>query len=285
MRSTRLASLATVLSLVIACGGGGGSPTSPTAGAQGAIVANVSISGFTVTPSIVGSGRSYLVSFTMTETSGRASATVTTIRFGVGSGNANADPTPPIRLAAGASASSGNININDSTGATASITTISVSVGFADDSGRSGNTTGSASFTQPSAPPPAPVARTFTVAGVVLDRSGRAIRDATVTATDSTNVARTGSTDGNGYFSIAPLREGEVRTSVTASGFQSSSRTVTLTSDTRLDWTLVENPTPPTPPPASASCPTPPYRWDDNPNVQRCRAPNGQFAPSACCGR
>jgi hypothetical protein len=69
MRSTRLASLATVLSLVIACGGGGGSQLADY-GAQAAIVANVSISSFMVTPSTVGSRRSYLVSFTMTETSG-----------------------------------------------------------------------------------------------------------------------------------------------------------------------------------------------------------------------
>ena len=280
----RLLALALV-TLVASCGGGGNSPTAPTGGAQGALVANVSVSSFTVTPSIVGTGRSYLVSFTMTETSGRAGVTVTTMRFGLGSlASANADPTPPVRLAAGGSVSSGNININDSSGGTSSITAISVTVGFADDSGRSGNATGSANFTQPVPPAPAPAARTFTLAGVVSDRSGRAIRDATVTATDSTNTARTGRSDGNGYFSIAPLREGEVRTSVAAAGFQSTSRTVTLTSDFRLDWTLVEN-SPPPPPVATASCPTPPYTWDANPNVQRCRAPNGQFALSACCGR
>lgn len=281
MRSARLATLATVLCLVLACAGSGGnSPTAPTGGAQGTLVANVSVTAFTVTPSIVGNGRSYLVSFTMTETSGRASVTVTTIRFGLGStGSANADPSPPLRLAAGGSASSGNITLNDSGGATSSITAISVTVGFADDSGRSGNASGSASFTQPSSPP---AGRTFTLAGVVSDGSGRAIRGATVTATDSTNLARTGSSDGNGYFSIAPLREGEVRASVAASGFQSISRTVTLASDSRLDWTLVEN-SPPPPPVASASCPVPPYTWDAN--VQRCRAPNGQFALSACCGR
>ena len=94
---------------------------------SGSSCREVSVSAFTVTPSIVGSGRSYLVSFTMTETSGRAGVTVTTIRFGLGSAaSANADPSPPLRLVAGGSASSGNINLNDLSGATSSITAISV---------------------------------------------------------------------------------------------------------------------------------------------------------------
>jgi hypothetical protein len=41
-----------------------------------------------------------------------------------------------------------------------------------------------------------------------------------------------------------------------------------------------ENPTSP-----SASCFSGPYTFDSNPSVNRCRAANGQFAPSACCGR
>ncbi len=34
-----------------------------------------------------------------------------------------------------------------------------------------------------------------------------------------------------------------------------------------------------------SSCPNGPYTFDANPNVQRCRAFNGEFAASACCGR
>jgi hypothetical protein len=49
--------------------------------------------------------------------------------------------------------------------------------------------------------------------------------------------------------------------------------------------TSVPNAPGPAPGPPFTSCPTPPYRWDSNPAVLRCRAPNGQFAPSACCGR
>ncbi len=36
---------------------------------------------------------------------------------------------------------------------------------------------------------------------------------------------------------------------------------------------------------APTSCPNGPYTFDANPNVQRCRAFNGEFAASACCGR
>jgi hypothetical protein len=33
------------------------------------------------------------------------------------------------------------------------------------------------------------------------------------------------------------------------------------------------------------SCNNGPYTFDSNPNVQRCRASNGQFAQNMCCGR
>lgn len=35
--------------------------------------------------------------------------------------------------------------------------------------------------------------------------------------------------------------------------------------------------------PTAPSCSMGPYSWDAN--VQRCRANNGQFAESGCCGR
>jgi len=38
-------------------------------------------------------------------------------------------------------------------------------------------------------------------------------------------------------------------------------------------------------PTAPSSCTAGPYTYDNNPNVQRCRAANGQFAANACCGR
>lgn len=206
----------------------------------------VTVTNFTVVPEISGTGRIYRTSFTMNETGGRSAAVVNTIRFSTGIGTADANPSPPIRIAAGASASSRTININDSAGTTVGITSISVAVGYADDSGRSTSTSGTATFTQPSSPPaattpaPAPTVRTFTLAGVVTDLSGRAVRGATVTATDSTNAARTASSDGNGYFSIAPLREGSVRLQVAATGFVTSTRTVSLSSDLRLDTALVD---------------------------------------------
>ena len=35
----------------------------------------------------------------------------------------------------------------------------------------------------------------------------------------------------------------------------------------------------------SSSCTMGPYTFDSNPNVNRCRASNGQFAANVCCGR
>ena len=35
----------------------------------------------------------------------------------------------------------------------------------------------------------------------------------------------------------------------------------------------------------STMCNNGPYTFDSNPNVNRCRAANGQFAANTCCGR
>jgi hypothetical protein len=234
-----------VLLVSVSCSGGN-SPTSPSSPATPS--ATVSISNFAVTASISGTGRRYSTSFTMTETSGRATAIVNTIRFSfAGGGFANADPTSPMRIAAGTSASSGAINLIDDTGQSASISSMTVTVGYSDDGGKSNSATSSTSFTQPIEPvaTPTPQVRTFTLAGVVVDLSGRAISNATVAATDSTTTRRTSTTDGNGYYSIAPLREGSVSISVTASSYQSTTRTVTLSSDQRLEMTLFSVASPP----------------------------------------
>jgi hypothetical protein len=243
--STRAIASATLALVVAACGGGSSSPSAPTA-----IPAVVTISNFVANATGTGSSRTYRLSLTMNETSGRTAAVVNTIRFGFGAGiSANGDPTSPLRIAPGGSASSGTITVSDTSSITTSATSVTVTVGWSDDSGRPGSVTGATSISEPA---PAPVARTFTLAGVITDVSTmRAIRGATVTARDSTNQSRTGTTDGNGYYSLAPLREGAIALSISATGFQATTRTVTLSADTSYEVLLQPNTVAPPPPPPS----------------------------------
>ena len=264
--SSRTIALAALFFGAYACSGSSsGSPSAPSSPP-----ASITISNFTVTASVSGTTRSYRMSFTMTETSGRSGAAVNTIRFGFGAGvSANGDPTSPIRIAAGTSASSGIINLVDDAGATASATSTTLSVGWTDDSGRTGSATSVATFSQPA---PEPVARTFTLAGVIGDLlSGRAVVGATVAATDSTNTRRTSTTDGNGYYSIAPLREGSISVTITATGYQATTRTVALTSDTRFEPLIFPTSTPA----ATLSC--------GAPSVVTCINGGQQGTPTASC--
>jgi hypothetical protein len=237
-----------VAALISACSGSG-SPSAPTVTAAPAAIA---ISNFQAAASGTGSSRTYRLSLTMTETSGRTAAVVNTIRFGFGAGiSANGDPTSPLRIAPGGSASSGTITLTDTGSLTSAATSVTVTVGWSDDSGRPGSVTSATSITEP---PPAPVARNFTLAGVITDVSTlRAIRGATVTARDSTNQSRTGTTDGNGYYSLAPLREGAIALSISATGYQATTRTVTLSGDTSYEVLLQPNAVVPPPPPPSQS--------------------------------
>ena len=256
----------TALCAALSCGGSSGSPAAPSTPQ-----AVVTISAFNVTVSVSGNTRTFRASFTMTETSGRTAANVTQIRFAFPgtTANANADPTAPIRIAPGASTSSGTINLTDDTGGLNAVTSLNVTVGWSDDSGRTGSATSSTTFSQPA---PEPVARNFTLAGVISDFSGRPVSAATVAATDSTNTRRTSTTDGNGYYSIAPLREGSVTVTVTATGYQSSTRAVTLTGDLRLELLIAPTSTPPT---ASLSC--------GAPAVVTCINGGHQGTPTARC--
>lgn len=118
--------------------------------------------------------------------------------------------------------------------------------------------------------------RTFTLAGVVADMNGRALAGASVSARDEAGNTRSGTTNGDGYFSLAPLREGSVTVNVSASGYVATSRTVALGSDTRMpDILLAPAATTPTP---SNSCSGVPSRADCGTPTARCN--NGQWSCS-----
>ncbi len=92
--------------------------------------------------------------------------------------------------------------------------------------------------------PPQP--QSFTLAGVISDAAtSMAVGGAAVRATDGAGTTRTDTTDGNGDYSLPALREGAVSLTVTASSFQSATRTINLTSDMRFDISLTPIPPPP----------------------------------------
>lgn len=102
------------------------------------------------------------------------------------------------------------------------------------------------------APPP----ETRTLAGVVSDSSdGRGIPGALVRVLDGPNANRSGSTDGNGYYSIPGLFTGSFTIQITRDGYFSVERGLTLAGDTRVD--LVLEPIPPPPPPPGPPPPPP----------------------------
>lgn len=105
--------------------------------------------------------------------------------------------------------------------------------------------------------------QTITVAPVVqatlfgiVSRAGsspRPVVGATVTISDGQNAGRTTTTDGNGYYSLGQLLVGTFSLRVTKSGYETVSRSVSLSSDTRLDLSAaleISAPTTPTPAPA-----------------------------------
>jgi hypothetical protein len=95
--------------------------------------------------------------------------------------------------------------------------------------------------------------RFYAADGVVRDASGRPISSASVVAQDSGGTRVTRTTDGGGYFHMAPLRSGAVSFSIAAIGFDAASRTVTLNADTRLaDIVLIAVASPP--PSSSMTC-------------------------------
>jgi hypothetical protein len=66
---------------------------------------------------------------------------------------------------------------------------------------------------------------------------GAAISGATVRVNDGTLQSPTSATDGNGYYSIPGVR-GSVSLIATKTGYDTAQRTVTVSSDTRFDFTM-----------------------------------------------
>ena len=125
-----------------------------------------------------------------------------------------------------------------------------------------------------------PAARFFALSGLVTTVSGQPISGATVRVTDSAGTVQTRTTDGGGFYHAAPLREGTLTVAASATGYQSVTRSVSLTQDLRWSDLLLPATLPPTPPPSvgSSSCTGVPSRADCGVPTAQCR--NGQWSCS-----
>ena len=82
---------------------------------------------------------------------------------------------------------------------------------------------------------------TFTLSGQVTNSSSAApISGATVTIADSVNAGKSVTTDSSGNYSFAGLQQAGFTINVTANGYASSSKGVTLTSNQTLSFQLVQ---------------------------------------------
>ncbi len=98
--------------------------------------------------------------------------------------------------------------------------------------------------TSPSSPTPT----TFSLSGqVTATTTSAGIAGATVSIADSTNAGKSATTDASGNYSFAALQQAGFTVNVTANGYVSSSKGVTLTSNQTLAFSLTPVPTTPTP--------------------------------------
>lgn len=220
--TVRLIAASALVSLALGCGGGGSSPTSPSATPP----SPVTVSALAVTGCAASDGFQC-----------RANATY--------SNQTTQDVTSQTQW-----------STSDNAVATISSAGVVRHVGPGTFQVRATFQTVSASRDQTSSVEPP---RFYAIEGVVRDSSGRPIQNASVVATDSAGTRQSRTTDGGGYFHVAPLRAGTVTISISAIGFDAATRTVTLTADVRIsDVTLPTTAPAPsnacTGVPSSASC-------------------------------
>lgn len=96
----------------------------------------------------------------------------------------------------------------------------------------------------PNNPTPTPATPTWTLSGSVisLENVDIAINGATVTVLDGPSANRSAMTDADGRFTLANLQQGGFTVRVSANGYQSVSRGITLTRNTFMDFGLRPDP-------------------------------------------
>lgn len=242
MRSTvvRLSVLAFVVSILTSCSGGGSpvapSPTASAPAAPAATTRVINVSG-SLAFGDVRVGSSSTLSITVSNT-GNASLTLSAVTAPTGGGAINA--TLPPAIAAGSSA---NVTVQFTP---QTVTAYSGTISIASDATSGSNTI---TFSGNGAAAPQTL---FSLAGVLTEPGRGAVSSATVTISGGTYNGRSTVTDGNGYFSFGSI-SGSITLVVTKTGFDTTTRTVTVTGDTRVDLfiaavVVVSTPTNPTNP-------------------------------------
>jgi len=136
-------------------------------------------------------------------------------------------------------------------------------------------------------PPPSAAVVTSTLTGTLTEAGGGALSGALVDVTAGADNGKSTTTDASGRYTLAGLKLGTLTVRAWKQGYDNNYQALALiTATATQNFTMSRSASTPAPTPTpTAQCPNPPYVWDANPNVLRCRAPNGQFALSACCGR
>jgi hypothetical protein len=230
------------------------------------------VSAFSVTFDQASNEHQYGVRLTVRETGGQIGATLGTVEFtfakdGSSFATATVDNAwQPSHVAAGASMDARAITIHGTDLTRPIATRLTVRVNFVDDNQVSGAITQSADVPQPpTAPspptpptPPTPPATTYTLSCLVQDDATNAgLSDAQVQVLDGANTGKSTVSSSNGQCSLGGLTAGSFTVRVTRSGYQTLDKSVTLPSDTRIEFKLktTSNPTPtPTPPGGSMTC-------------------------------
>jgi carboxypeptidase family protein/Big-like domain-containing protein len=103
----------------------------------------------------------------------------------------------------------------------------------------------------------------FTVSGNVTDATSRGV----LPNINMSAAGRATTTDGAGNYSLTGIAAGNVTVSALAAGYESSNKTVTVVSDTRVDFVLTRTASPtPSPNPGPTPAPTPPPTPAPTPN-------------------
>jgi hypothetical protein len=218
--------------------------------------ATVVITSMDVTSEAVGAtGNSQTIIFHLRETGG-VGATIAAVDFMLGNGSASADTShinSPMtdsanRLPPYGTADSRRLTANDVTGRFPYPTSVQANVSFSDDKGNTGMASGSTNV------PPLPSPSQATVTGTVTDATyGGVVPNITVKATDAAHAGKVATTNSMGSYSMTGVATGDLTLSASASGYQTSTKTATVTGDTQIDFMVL--PTGPGTTPAGPSGP------------------------------
>lgn len=254
----RLLAVVSLAALVSACGSSSTSPT-PTPPATTPTAA-VTVTSFTVSSEASGTGSVYHAVVQFRETTGVVGATLSTLTFSIPGTNGSAQATlPTTKIAAGGTLTTPTISITDSTNGTAGATSIVLSATFTDDNTHTGSISGTANVTRgtPAPPAPAPVT-TFTLTGTVTDGTSHGILpNVTVQIASGANAGRSAVTDGSGNYSMAGLSAGTFTLSIGATSYQTTTQSVTLSANVRVDLVLQRVAAAPAPTPTPTPTPAP----------------------------